>query len=131
MQGEAESALGELQRVRQEQGKAQAEAAAAVQDAREALARERDIQDQLQKADQVTGLMTLHSCRPSSSLVPMLACCGSDAWTLPRIQRGAESLSNSEALPCTSVGAIGRCVDPCLVSAPCARTGECLSHTRT
>ena len=58
MQGEAESALGELQRARREQGKAQAEAAAAMQDAREALARESDIQGQLQKADQVRGALT-------------------------------------------------------------------------
>lgn len=37
----------------QERNKAEAEASAAMQDAREALARESDIQGQLQKADQV------------------------------------------------------------------------------
>ena len=68
MQGEAESALGELQSVRREQGKAQAEASAAMQDAREALARESDIQGQLQKADQVRGALTPHDCRPHGSL---------------------------------------------------------------
>ena len=68
MQGEAESALGELQGVRREQGKAQAEASAAMQDAREALARESDIQGQLQKADMVSGALTLHDCRPHGSL---------------------------------------------------------------
>ena len=94
VQGEAESALGELQSVRREQGKSQAEASAAMQDAREALARESDIQgqlqkanqvlrcccshsclcaqerytiDQLRKADQVRGQLTQHSCRPYSS----------------------------------------------------------------
>lgn len=37
-----------------EQKRLQAEAAAALQDAREALGRESDIQEQLQRADQVT-----------------------------------------------------------------------------
>ena len=68
MQGETENALGDLQRMRQEQGKAQAEVSAAMQDAREALARERDIQDQLQKADQVRGMLTLHGCRPHNTM---------------------------------------------------------------
>ena len=68
VQGEAESALGELQKMRQEQGKARAEASAAMQDAREALARERDIQDQLQKADQVRGAVAPHGCCPRGSL---------------------------------------------------------------
>ncbi len=70
VQGEAESALGELQSVRREQGKAQAEASAAMQDAREALARESDIQGQLQKADQVRGAVSI-----ALLLLPQLPVC--------------------------------------------------------
>jgi phage shock protein A len=53
MQGEVENAQREAKRLREERGKFEAEASAALQDAREALARESEIQEQLQKADQV------------------------------------------------------------------------------
>ena len=51
-----ENAQREAQRLSQERGKFEAEASAALQDAREALARESEIQEQLQKADRVPCL---------------------------------------------------------------------------
>jgi hypothetical protein len=56
MQGTVENVQREAQRLRQERGKFEAEASAALQDAREALARESEVQEQLQKADRVPCL---------------------------------------------------------------------------
>lgn len=65
MQEHAASLAAELASSKKEQERLRAEAAAAAQDARESLGRETDIQEQLQRADQVINCIT----RGSSGVV--------------------------------------------------------------
>ena len=80
-----ENSQREAQRVRKERGKFEAEASAALQDAREALARESEIQEQLQKADQVPCLFFPLKCVDpmQDPLLPLMHMDGSVHCNIP------------------------------------------------